>query len=132
MGAGTDMNISLRFDGVYSAPFVEDDFLGHADFYIRFFPDGSLRAAASFDYNNPSDDRQSPEHEFVRLGDEDQDRFTGSYTMTEAGFRYRIMDGCFVAEEGRGAFNGCPESITLFPTENEPLNYCFVPCRGTQ
>lgn len=124
------MNTALRFDGVYSAPFVKDEMLGHADFYIRFFPDGTLRAAVSFDYYNPTACRQSPEYEFVRLGDEDEDWFTGSYTLTQTGFLYRIMDECFVSEKGRGEFGD--GAITLFPTENEPLRYTFVPYQGTK
>lgn len=124
------MKREMRFDGVYTAPFLEDDFLGHADFYIRFFPDGTLRAAASFDFNNPTTDRQSPEYEYVRLGDENQNRFTGAYSVAETGFRYRIMDDCFVFEEGYGEFHD--NAIKLFPAENEPLLYTFTPYCGTK
>lgn len=131
------MSSRLRFDGVYSAPFMEHEVLGNADFYIRFFPDGTLRAAVSWDYSNPTTAYQCPEYEFVRLGDPDEDWFTGTYAMEAEGFRYRIMDGPFIYEHGRGMISpadgpGLSPSITLIPVERESLRYTFVPYRGTK
>lgn len=121
------MNILLRYDGVYATPYMRDTFMGNADFYVRFFPDGTLRAAISWDYAASEEVPQSPDHEFLRLGNDREDYFTGTYTLSGNQIRYRIMDGPFVAEEGIGQL---PELI-LHPGNREPDRYTFFPCQGT-
>lgn len=117
----------LRFDGVYAAPYMRDAFMGNADFYIRFFPDGTLRAAVSWDYSASDEVPQVPDREFLRLGDDQEDFFRGSYTLSGAQIRYRITDGPFVAEEGHGRL---PDLI-LYPIGREPDRYTFFPYQDT-